>query len=88
MYQSARPVVTLPRVCRQPLYCWFLSLACTAGLAGCGTLSAQPGRESPPMRQHAAQEIDRICALPEEARQAEIQRIKAQSGLQLYCAHP
>jgi hypothetical protein len=38
------------------------------------------------VKEGAARQIDRICALPEPQRQAEIRKLESESGLELQCA--
>lgn len=54
-------------------------------LTACATPGEAPPPGPSPRREKAAAEIDRICALPEDERQAEIRKIKQESGLELYC---
>lgn len=53
-------------------------------LAACAT-QHQKSQQNEAIRKRAAQEIARICALPEADRQAEIERIKKESDVAIYC---
>ena len=69
-----------------------LALALVAvGLAACETQAERQAREKPAERARiekaAAVEINRICALPEEQREAELKKIKEQSGVVLFCGN-
>lgn len=57
-------------------------------LAACATQQQQKAQENQAVRKRAAQEVARICALPEADRQAEIEKIKELSGVAIYCATP
>jgi len=54
-------------------------------LAGCETPAERKAAENARIEKAAAKEINRICALPEEQREAELKKIKDQSGMVLYC---
>ena len=60
-----------------------LLLACT--LVGCTTAAERRATENARVEKQAAAEINRICALPEAEREAELKKIKDQSGMVLYC---
>jgi len=60
-----------------------LLLACT--LMGCTTAAERRATENARVEKQAAAEINRICALPETEREAELKKIKDQSGMVLYC---
>jgi len=55
-------------------------------LSGCST--APPARGSDPGKttQKALQKIDRICALPPAERDAQLNELKAQTGVVLVCS--
>jgi hypothetical protein len=54
-------------------------------LAGCQTAAEQQAAKNARINKQAAAEINRICALPETQREAELKKIKDQSGVVLYC---
>jgi hypothetical protein len=56
-------------------------------LAGCATAEQQKAEKNAVIQKRAATEIERICALPEAEREAQIQKIKDQSGMVLYCGN-
>jgi hypothetical protein len=53
--------------------------------AGCETPAERRAAENARIEKQAAAEINRICALPEAERAAELKKIKDQSGMVLYC---
>jgi hypothetical protein len=53
----------------------------------CSTTAQYPSAENAAIEKDAAQEIHRICALPESQRQAEIQKIRVASGVVVTCGH-
>ena len=67
------------------------SLSVVAGVASallllsCTTPSERRAAENARVEKQAAAEINRICALPEAEREAELKKIKDQSGMVLYC---
>jgi nitrous oxide reductase accessory protein NosL len=66
----------------------FSILAMSILLAACATEQQRKAQENAAIRKQAAREIERICALPEPDRQAEIEKIKEQSGMVIYCGNP
>ena len=54
-------------------------------IAGCASTSQQRTAENAAVKKEAAQEIDRICSLPESERETELQKLKEESGLVLFC---
>jgi hypothetical protein len=54
-------------------------------LAACQTQAEQQAAKNAEINRRAAAEISRICALPDAEREAELQKIKEQSGVVLYC---
>jgi hypothetical protein len=62
-----------------------LTIATPIFLAACATQPQQKTQENEAVRKRAAHEIARICALPEADRQAEIDKIKQESGVAIYC---
>lgn len=63
---------------------WLLECIAVAGCASSGQRTA--GMDNAALEKRASDKIDRICELPQEQREAEIKKIKAESGLELYCA--
>lgn len=67
------------------------SLSVVAGVASallllaCTTPAERRAAENARVEKQAAAEINRICALPEAEREAELKKIKDQSGMVLYC---
>ncbi len=56
-------------------------------VAGCETPAERLARENARIEKQAAKEINRICSLPEDQREAELKKIKEQSGMVLYCGN-
>ena len=54
-------------------------------LTACSTTARRGAGENTAIQEEAAQEIRRICALPEPERQVELQRIKNESGVVVQC---
>jgi outer membrane biogenesis lipoprotein LolB len=54
-------------------------------LAGCQTAQQRKAAENAAVNKQAAEEIARICALHGTEREAELKKLKAASGLDLYC---
>jgi outer membrane biogenesis lipoprotein LolB len=54
-------------------------------LAGCTTPAQRKAAEDADVRKQATQKIKRICSLPEAEREAELKRIKDQSGVVIIC---
>ena len=54
-------------------------------LAGCQTAQQRKAAETAATNKQAAQEITRICALHGAEREAQLKKLKAASGLDLYC---
>jgi hypothetical protein len=63
----------------------FLLLAPLVFLVACATKQQRRAQENEAIKAQAAQEIRRICALPESERQTEVGRIKRESGMVIYC---
>ncbi len=61
--------------------------AAVALLAACETPDQRQARKNARMEKEAAKEINRICSLPEDKREAELKKIKEQSGMVLYCGN-
>ena len=62
-------------------------VAIVLALLGCTTPAQRQAAENARVEKQAAQEINRICALPEAEREAELKKIKDQSGMVLYCGN-
>jgi len=56
-------------------------------IAGCGAQQHRKATASAAIKKQAADEITRICALHGAEREAELKKLKAASGMDLYCAH-
>ncbi len=56
-------------------------------LAACETPAQRQARENARIVKEGDKEIKRICALPEDQREAELKKIKEESGMVLYCGH-
>ena len=56
-------------------------------LAACEAPAERQAAENARIQKQAAKEINRICALPMEQREAELEKIKEQSGMVLYCGN-
>ena len=54
-------------------------------LTACETPAQQQAARNAEINRKAAAEINRICSLPEDQREAELKKIKDQSGMVLYC---
>jgi hypothetical protein len=55
-------------------------------LGACESPEQRQAAQHAQTREQAAAEIDRICALPAEQREAELKKIERESGVMLYCA--
>jgi hypothetical protein len=64
-----------------------LSLAVFFAVA-CETEKDRKAAANARIEKEAAKEINRICALPDDQREAELKKIKEQSGMVLYCGTP
>jgi starvation-inducible outer membrane lipoprotein len=62
-----------------------LILACGLVLSGCGTAPQRTAAEARQTTQKAVQKIDRICALPRGEREAQLEKLEAESGIVLFC---
>ncbi len=62
-------------------------LAAFVLLGGCSTEAQRRAAENEKIEQQAVQEMKRICALPSAEREAEIKRIKADSGIIIECGN-
>jgi len=54
-------------------------------LTACSTTAERGAGENTAIQKEAAQEIRRICELPEPERQAEMLRVKKESGVVVQC---
>jgi hypothetical protein len=54
-------------------------------LTGCTTSQQRRAQENDAVRTKAAQEIRRICSLPDSEREAEIKRVEDESGMVITC---
>jgi hypothetical protein len=54
-------------------------------LAGCQTPQQRKAAENAAVNKQAGEEMTRICALQGAEREAELKKLKAASGLDLYC---
>ncbi|MBS0420032.1 MAG: hypothetical protein JSR66_20135 [Proteobacteria bacterium] len=61
-------------------------LAGSLVLSGCGTAAPRSGADPGKTTQIALQKIDRICALPHAERDAQLNKLKAQTGVFLVCS--
>jgi hypothetical protein len=61
------------------------AVAMTLLLLACTTPAERQAAKNARVERQAAKEINRICALPEAEREAELKKIKNQSGMVLYC---
>jgi hypothetical protein len=62
-------------------------VASLVALGSCQTPSEQQAAKNAEINKHAAAEVNRICALPDAEREAELKKIKEQSGVVLYCGN-
>ena len=56
-------------------------------LAACQTPAEHQAAKNAEINKQAAAEINRICALPDAQREAELKKVKEQSGVVLYCGN-
>ena len=68
-----------------PIVLRAIRIALVTGLAACSIAPGHPTADNAAVQAEAAQEVHRICTLPDEERQAEIRRIKDQSGVAIGC---
>jgi hypothetical protein len=61
-------------------------LGALVAAAGCQTASQRKAAEDAALRKHAVDEIDRICALHGAERQAALEKMKRESGMELFCS--
>ena len=67
------------------VYVTICAMGTLLSLSGCSTPQGRRAAENQEINRHAAQEIERICALHGAARDAELKKLKQQSGFELYC---
>jgi hypothetical protein len=60
------------------------TLLCLVAIVGC-TAADRKAAENERINQQAATEVARICVLPAAEREAELKKLKEQSGMQVYC---
>jgi len=63
-----------------------LSLLCLF-IVGCADQDPRKA-ENAKLRKQVSQEIARLCALPDPERQAQIDKVKAESGMAIVCPRP
>ena len=63
-----------------------VALGTLVALAACQTASQRKAAEDATLRKEAADEINRICALHGAERQAALDKLKAESGMELFCS--
>ena len=61
------------------------TLACSLVLSGCGAATSRKAAAASKTTQKATQKIDRICALPPAARDAQLKKLEAETGVVLVC---
>ena len=66
---------------RLPILVWLTMSV----LAGCETAQQRKAAENATVNKKAAEEITRVCALHGAEREAQLKKLKAASGLDLYC---
>jgi len=62
-----------------------LTLTAVFAVVGCTTPAQRKAAEKSAIEKEAAQEITRVCSLPKAEREAELKKIKEESGMVLYC---
>jgi hypothetical protein len=60
-------------------------LFCLA-IVACESPTQRRATEHAAEKKEVAAEVERICALPEPQRQEALKKVKAESGMELYCA--
>ena len=66
-----------------------LCVPCLAlGLLACQTAQQNKAAQNAEINKQAGDEIARICALQGADREAELKKLKAASGMDLYCPNP
>jgi len=61
-------------------------LACSLVLSGCGTAAPRKPADAGKTTQKAVQKIDRICALPQAQRDAQLKKLEQETGVVLFCS--
>lgn len=69
------------------LVCSILLPAILMAVAGCESAAERQATQRARTEKQAAAEIDRICGLPAEQREAELKKIQKESGVTLYCGN-
>jgi hypothetical protein len=64
----------------------FSALTALCTVSACATHTAREPVEKAIVKRQAAQEVERICALPEPEREAERKKVEQESGFIIYCA--
>jgi hypothetical protein len=64
-----------------------LILAGALVLSGCETTTQRRAAEARKTTQEGAQEISRICALPQPEREAQLKKLEIESGVVLFCGN-
>jgi len=54
-------------------------------MSGCSTTASRKPADAGKTTQKARQEIERICALPPAERDAQLEKLKAETGVELLC---
>ena len=67
------------------VYVAICAMGTLLSLSGCSTPQGRRSAETEEINRQAAEEIERICALHGAAREAELKKLKQQSGFELYC---
>lgn len=62
-----------------------IAVLIAAATAGCETAAKRQAREVAEARKDVAREVQRICALPKEEREKELEKLKTESGMVLAC---
>jgi hypothetical protein len=63
----------------------FIIVVLGIGLVACATPQQRKAVEDATLQREASREINRVCSLPEAERAAEIEAIKAESGMVVLC---
>lgn len=56
-------------------------------VSACETAGQRQAQENARIEKEAVKEIGRICALPQDRRDAELKKITQQSGVEVYCGN-
>jgi hypothetical protein len=79
--EGSAKLAVMPRAIQRMGYVFAIAVA----IVGCASTS-DAGRRA--VKQEVALEVERVCALEQPARDVEMKKIKAESGLEIYCAVP